>query len=172
MGSRLNGLASTMLKGCFGFEHREAFMVLRGDDDPFHARLLGDADDLPGVEFGRVEFLGDGHVFLVGDSHLVFDPLADAVECLVLPLAAEVGVEPPVDEHAVVAIAEKFGALAGFNAILGAAVAPHGVHRFFARVMRRASCAGTDAPATLNRKTHGPVRGFTHLTTISPVFLS
>jgi hypothetical protein len=115
-------------------------MVLGADDDPLHARFPGDADDFIGIEFGWVELLGKSHVFVVGDLHLVFDPLADAVEGLALPLATEVGVEAHVDEHAVVAIAEQGGARAALDAVLDGFVAPHFVHRFVCGNAKRKGC--------------------------------
>ena len=104
------------VEGVGGFEHGESFVMLRGDDDVFHPGGFGDAGDLLGVEFGGIEFAGEGHVFGIRDFHLALDPLADAVKRLVLPLAAEVGKQAPVDEHAVVAIAENGDAVGFFVA--------------------------------------------------------
>ena len=112
-----------------GLEHGEAVVVLRGDDDPLHAGGFRDADDLAGVKGGRVEVLRLREVVGLGDFHLPFDPFADAVKRLPLPLAAEVGVDAPVDEHAVVAVAEEGDAVGGFAAGQDRGGAPHLVHR-------------------------------------------
>ncbi len=50
-----------------GIEEREAVVVLAGDDDIFHPRILGDLHPLGGAELGRVAGFGELGVFLNGD---------------------------------------------------------------------------------------------------------
>ena len=97
-------------------EHGEPLVVLRGDNDPFHPRVPGQPGDPPGVELGGVELLGKGHVFDLGNLHLPLDPLADPVEGPIVPLAAEMGKQPPVDEHAVLPVAKERGPIGLFEA--------------------------------------------------------
>jgi len=111
-------------------EHGEALVMFGGDDDPFHSGSLGHPHNLTRVKQARVELLGQCHVVGGGYAHLVFDPFANAVKCLVMPLPAEMGVQPPVDEHPVIAIAEQGRPFRVFHAGLHRALAPHFVHGF------------------------------------------
>jgi hypothetical protein len=61
--SRLHGFARrSYLAGVNRIASRLAFVVLRGDDDPLHPCLTGDAHDFPRVEFDGIEIPGQGHV--------------------------------------------------------------------------------------------------------------
>ena len=66
------------VEGVGGLEHREAVVVLGGDDDVFHAGILGDFDEVIGIELGGVELVGVLVVLGDGNPGVVHDPFADA----------------------------------------------------------------------------------------------
>ena len=53
-------------------------MVLAGDDDVFHAGLLGNLHPFVGIVLDRIELLGELAVFGNRNLAAVHDPLADA----------------------------------------------------------------------------------------------
>ncbi|OPZ07697.1 MAG: hypothetical protein BWZ10_02779 [candidate division BRC1 bacterium ADurb.BinA364] len=79
--------------------HREAVMVLGGDDQIFHPRVFGHGHPFLGVELRGIESPGEFFVFGDGDFGALHDPLANAGNLLVFPDARGNGVEAPVDEH-------------------------------------------------------------------------
>ena len=74
-------------------------MVLRSDNDVFHARALGLKHPLLRIVFGGVELLGE--FFIVGDWDLspAHDLLAEAWNFLSVVNAGQSGIDPPMDEH-------------------------------------------------------------------------
>ena len=91
-------------------EHREAVVMLRGDHDVFHARVLRELHPRVGVELHRVELRRELLVLAHGDLRAVHDPLAEAERALALPFAGWNRVEAPVDEEAVLGVAEPLEA--------------------------------------------------------------
>ena len=89
---------------------REAVVMLRGDDDVFHARVFRELHPLVGVELDRIELPGELLVFLHRDLRAVHDPLADAGNAAAFPLAGGNRVEPPVNEEAVLRLVEPLEA--------------------------------------------------------------
>ena len=71
-----------------GIKHRKALVVLGCDHYIFHPRCFGGRNDRLCVELGRVKILGDALVVGIRNFHLPFDPLADTIERLILPLSA------------------------------------------------------------------------------------
>ena len=71
-----------------GAIHREAVVVLAGDDDVFHPGVLGQLHPFLGVELHRIELCGKLLVFLHRNLGAVHDPLADAGDRLALPFPA------------------------------------------------------------------------------------
>ena len=110
--------------------HRKTIVVLAGDDDVFHAGILGQLGDRLGVELVGLE--GGGEFLVFGDGNighlLVHDPLADAIVGLAIHFVAELRIEPPVDEHRVIALIEQLAPLGVVGAELDDRFAPHLVH--------------------------------------------
>ena len=69
----------------------EAVMMARGERDVLHARLASRSGDLAAVEVLGGERVAQLVVFGLGDLLAVHDPFA----------ASQLGIEAPVDEHAV-----------------------------------------------------------------------
>ena len=84
--------------GFLRVEQREPIVVLRGDDDVLHARLLGQPDPGVGIEFRGVEAGAEPIVLFERDLRGVADPLS--VVRPPVPLSRRNGVEAPVDEQA------------------------------------------------------------------------
>jgi hypothetical protein len=83
--------------------HREAVVVLRGDDDVLHPGVLRGAHPCVGVEAGWVEHVGDLLIFREWDlqvSHHVLRLPVEQIAVLVGKVAAPLRVKTPVDEHA------------------------------------------------------------------------
>ena len=118
-------------------EHREPVVVLGGDDDVLHARVLRELDPRVGVELDRVELRGELLVLLHRDLRAVHDPLAEAERALPLPLAGGNRVEAPVDEEAVLGLAEP-------------------VQPLFARRIRRRRVRRLRHPSRAARQGHRP----------------
>ena len=105
--------------GLVGPEHAEAVVVFGGDDDVFHAGILGQAHPFLGVELHRVELAGE--LLVLGDGHLGFLEEPFAVVGVAVPLAGGHGIDAPVNEqaeaglaepgHALVALGGRFGGL-------------------------------------------------------------
>jgi hypothetical protein len=74
-----------------------------------------------GVEFHGIELLREGGVIIDGDSGVVHDPFAEALDLLSLPHAGGDGVNAPVNEHAESRLSPPFHAgvalLFGFGLI-------------------------------------------------------
>ena len=81
-------------------EHREAVVMLRGDHDVFHARRLGQRNNIVGAEARWVELRCQCLVIRYRDRGIVHDPLADARNLLTVPGAGRDRIQPPMDEHA------------------------------------------------------------------------
>ena len=98
---------------CLGVIHRKAIMMLTGDDDVFHARILGELSNGLRVEINRVKIIGQFPIFRNGNtSHVgVHDPLANAVVSLTIHLVTQVGIQTPVDKHRIVAIIKELPSL-------------------------------------------------------------
>ena len=88
------------IEGVGGLEHGETVMVLGGDDHVFLAGVLGEFDEVIGVELGGVELVGVLFVLGGGDLGVVLDPLAEVGNIAALVDAGGSGVDAPVDEHA------------------------------------------------------------------------
>ena len=86
--------------GAAGMVHGKAVVMLGGEDDVLHARILRQTHDGPGVEALRVKLFGQRAVFLHGYLQMAHDPLGHLRRLLALPFAAEQRIQPPVDEHA------------------------------------------------------------------------
>ena len=110
--------------------HGKAVVVLAGDDDVFHARILGQLGNLHRIELDGIELLGKLLVLGHGNAGhvLVHDPFADAVIGLAVHLVGQLGIEPPMNEHGVVAVGEQLPALGIFGTELDHGLAPHLVH--------------------------------------------
>ena len=94
-------------------------------------RHVGRADhDCLGVELVGIEGFGEFLVFLDRDSShpRVHDPFADAVVGLAFHFVGQLGIEPPVDEHRVVALFKKLAALGVVRAEFDDGFTPHFVH--------------------------------------------
>ena len=87
-------------------EHREAVVVLRGEDDVLHPGVAGDPHPFVGVEEDRIERLRERRILGVGDAEVGLRPFRDAGHHAPAPLAAEEGVEPPVDHQPVLGLLE------------------------------------------------------------------
>ena len=85
-GGRVDDVEGRQLRA----EHREAVVMLGGDDDVLAAGLFGQLDPLVGVELRRVELGGELFIFLHRDFLVELHPFA----------AAQLAVDSPVDEHA------------------------------------------------------------------------
>jgi hypothetical protein len=96
----------------------KSVVVLAGDDDVFHAGILGQPCNGAGIETGRVKIFRNLFVLTDRDSgHIaVHDPLADSVISFAFPFTAQMRVKPPVDKHGVVAFVEEFSS-SGFQCI-------------------------------------------------------
>ncbi len=79
--------------------HRKTVMVLGGDHDVLHPRVLGEPNYLLGVEFHRIEPRRQLLVFRDRDLCPVHYPLAEPGDELSLPLTFRHGVEPPMNKH-------------------------------------------------------------------------
>ena len=80
--------------------HREAVVVLRGDDEVLHPRVPRPLHPVHRIEQHRVERLRERRVLPVRNAVAVHDPLAVGMEARpALPFAAEERVEPPVRHH-------------------------------------------------------------------------
>ena len=117
-----------------GVKHREAVMVLRGDHDVLHPRVLGDAHPLVRVVIDRVELLGVRPVPIHGDLALMHDPLADPADRLAVVHPRGHRVHAPVDEHPEARLAEPLhpdvalgGRLGGVR--VGVGLGAHGGHK-------------------------------------------
>ena len=99
--SRVDDVEITRLR----IVHRESIVMLAGDHDVLHASVLGEPDDFFGVEFDWIESLGKTLVLFFGNpSHsFVHDPLADTVVGFSIDFVGDLRVQPPVNEHRVVA---------------------------------------------------------------------
>ena len=100
-GSRLKGVAATMLKG-FALESNMAkpswclaVMTMYFMPADLARATMSCALKPVGLNCG-----GEGLVVGDGDGGVVHDPLADAGDLLAVPVAGGDGVEAPVDEHA------------------------------------------------------------------------
>ena len=108
-GSRWKGVDLMHQSVRLGAEHAEAVVVLGGDDDVFHAGVLGQAHPLLGVELHRVELAGELLVLRDGHLGLLEEPFA--VVGLALPLAGGHGIDAPVNEQPEAGLAEPGHAL-------------------------------------------------------------
>ncbi len=95
-----------VVRAGLGAVHREAVVMLAGDDDVLHAGVLGHLHPLLGIELHRIELRGQLLVLLDRDLGPVHDPLADAGDLLALPFPGGNGIQPPVDEQAELGLAE------------------------------------------------------------------
>ena len=84
------GGVGALVVGELGVPHAEAFVVLGGEDDVFHAGLPGHPGPFLRVEEVGVEMVEVLLVVLVGQAFLVLDPFVPGRH----------GIESPVDEHA------------------------------------------------------------------------
>ena len=87
--------------GVGAVEDGEAVVVLRSDDDVLDARLLGQRGPFVGIEVDRIEIVGVVLVLLERDLEELAGPL----------LAADHGVDAPVDEQAELGLAEPLQAV-------------------------------------------------------------
>ena len=126
-------------------------MVLAGEDDVFHASLLRELGDRLGVELVGMEAGGEFLVFRDRNAGhpRIHDPLADAVVGLVLVFVGEIGIEPPMDEHRVVALIKQLAAFGILRAEFDDGFAPHFIH-FFGPDRRRETDRGQRQQAGLS----------------------
>ncbi len=110
--------------------HRKAVVMLAGDDDVLHARVLGELGDRSGIELHRIEILGDFFVFRHRDvRHLVVhDPFADAVIGFPVDLVCQLRVKTPVNKHCVIGFIEALFALGKARAVFNFRITPHFFH--------------------------------------------
>ena len=110
--------------------HRKAVVVFAGEDDVFHAGILREFGDGLGVELVGSE--GGGEFLVFPDRNAghapVHNPLADAVAGLVFVFVGDLGIEPPVDEHRVVALFKQCASSGIVEAGLDDGFAPQFVH--------------------------------------------
>ena len=82
----------------FAWPETKSVVVLAGDDDVLHPRVLRDHHPLHGIEVDRVELLLERHVVVGVNLHRVEDPLC-ATSSPTFPVPAGDRVETPVDEE-------------------------------------------------------------------------
>jgi len=90
-----------------------------------------------GIEFHRVELRGRLFILIGRNLPKVHDPFSAMRDRLALPVAAQFGIQPPVNEHAVAGLAEPihaglFGRIRGRDAFVGA---PCGRRRSLGRIL-------------------------------------
>ena len=99
-------------KGCIGdieigiltIPEAKPLMVLSGDHQIGHPRLLGRPNDEISVELDRIKSLGKLRVFVSIDIGLTLNPFRIATDLLALPHAAELRIETKVNEHPVIGL--------------------------------------------------------------------
>ncbi len=108
----------------------EAVVVLGSNANVLHPCIPGQLSYFYGVELGGIELLGDLFVLCHGDpgASFVHDPFSDAVIGLAIDPVGQVGVEPSVYEHGVVAVGKELTALGILRTELDTGLAPHSIH--------------------------------------------
>ena len=103
-------------------EHRKPVVMLRCDDDVFHAGGLRDTNPLRRIEPDRVELGGELLVPRARDIRPRHDPFADLFRAMSFEFARGHRVETPVDEHAETGLAPPSHAAVSVGPRLGAAL--------------------------------------------------
>ena len=88
----------------------EPIMMFRGDADIFDPRSLHQAHPFPGIVFRWLPAPGQRAVLGTGNLQILLNPFRTARHGFILPLARQLRIQAPMDEHAKLRIPEPLHA--------------------------------------------------------------